>query len=273
MMIDIAKLASRPTAFDGDASAWPDWSFKLRAYLVALDADVLDVAKRAEGTTEEIMLSNVGPDRMASCRALYTVLAMSLEGSALALAKSVEEGNGAELWRRLKEKYEPAAATRTMALLQRITAPAFTAHRITEELQEWENVIQDYERCSGMLFQDDMKMAILAQHCPDAALKGMLMMSTAPTYARQKEIVQNFARSSAASSAPTPMDVCAVARGGKSDRKCYSCGKPGHFARDCKGGGKGARRPVCQLCDKEGHTAKACPGQQPAGASQIEMIF
>ena len=37
-------------------------------------------------------------------------------------------------------------------------------------------------------------MAILARHCPRAALKGMMMMSTAPSHDRQRGAARNFAR-------------------------------------------------------------------------------
>ena len=278
---DIAKLAPRPESFSGDASYWPDWSFKLHAYLAVLSPHIADVAAHAEIATSEILLADVDPSQQGNCHGLYLILATTLEGSALALAKSVEKGNGAELWRRLKAKYEPAAATRTMALLQRITSPTFTAGRIADDLQDWENVVQEYERCSGTSIRDDLKMAIVAQHCPDAALKSMLMMSTAPTYAAQKEIVQNYARSVEAMGSAAPMDISAVSRG-RQERTCFVCRKPGHIAKDCKGGGKGSDKGalvLCQLCDKPGHTAKECPSHganaviEEDAANMIEWIM
>lgn len=48
--------------------------------------------------------------------------------------------------------------------------------------------------------------------------------------------------------------------------RCYTCGGPNHFSRDCKSGTRrtpnyGARQVIrCHQCNKPGHIARNCPG-------------
>ena len=115
-------------------------------------------------------------------------------------------------------------------------------------------------------------MAILLRHCPRAALEGMVM-----TRRRQRAPGRGgLCTTSRDASGKKGVDAGGNLRCGaqrQPRKRGYSCAKPGRTSRDCKGGGKGARLTACHLCGKEGHAAMACPGQQPAGASQIEVIW
>ena len=53
-------------------------------------------------------------------------------------------------------------------------------------------------------------------------------------------------------------------KGGDS-KKCFTCGKPGHEAKDCRSGNK-EKTPAkkCFTCGKSGHEAKDCRSGTPA---------
>ena len=56
---------------------------------------------------------------------LFAAMLQSVQGCALAIAKSVEEYSGFELWRRLYTEFEPESGARMMALLSGIITPTF----------------------------------------------------------------------------------------------------------------------------------------------------
>ena len=86
---------------------------------------------------------------------LFAVLASyAKKGSALGIAKSLQEENGFELWRRLTIEYEPSIRSKQSDWLNTLIDPSFPKKEAdwSSALHEWEAEIQDYENETGKFF-------------------------------------------------------------------------------------------------------------------------
>ena len=64
-------------------------------------------------------------DEYANCSTqIYYSLALITKGSVKTLVRSMEETNGAEVWRLIHSRYAPDTQNRQFALMQKIMAPA-----------------------------------------------------------------------------------------------------------------------------------------------------
>ena len=162
----VGKLES----FDGDASKWDDWHFKARAWMRLLPTNGMDMAACLTAAA-----TNSGPmERKAYATpadeisvVVYGALIHVLSGRAIAIAKTVEEGNGFELWRRLFAEYEPDSGQRLMAILGGVISPKFSEKEdFLAQLEKWETLVRKYEDLSIETIGDNMKRAIILGHAP-----------------------------------------------------------------------------------------------------------
>ena len=103
------------------------WSFVFRAYMGAVASYIQDAMLAAETLATEIKMSDVNETRQGQVRELYHILAILLKDRAQRIMMRAPVGNGFEVWRKLKETFEPAAAGRQLGLLQAILSPDLEA--------------------------------------------------------------------------------------------------------------------------------------------------
>ena len=76
-----ARLLGKPPRFDGGESAWPDWSFQLRAYVETIDEEMGTHMDLVESQPDQILLqSKLSDTGKVNSKRLYYVLAMLLGG-------------------------------------------------------------------------------------------------------------------------------------------------------------------------------------------------
>ena len=118
----------------------------------------------------------------------------------------------------------------------------FKLAELTSALERWEELVRSYERRKDHTgnrqnLAVEIKAGIIVEMCPEQ-LKTHLQLNAARfiSYEEIKKEVVSFieARESAGTGA-SPMDIGSLSKGGKGN--CHKCGKPGHWAKDCRSGG------------------------------------
>ena len=140
------KLLTKPRRFSGKEGERSAWTFKMLAYVGALDGEMLAVLTAA---SSEATVTNMANNRLhlagqERSRQLYYILILLLEGPALQIVKSVPTGEGCRVWRVLQERCEPAMPSRRAGLLQEIIGYRFSPDQIEAAIAEFEYKVSKY---------------------------------------------------------------------------------------------------------------------------------
>ena len=101
-------------------------------------------------------------------RLLYHLLVRAMRGKAASIARSAERQNGAEVWKLLKEEYEPRAGGCRSALIAGLLDPRWSddAATLAVDLWEWETAVRAYEDQASATLDPVVKCATLLRHAP-----------------------------------------------------------------------------------------------------------
>jgi hypothetical protein len=171
------KLLTKPKAFGSNEEEWPSWSFKMMAYLGALDAEMVDELTQAiTDPLDQVWNRNLlDPGAEARSRQLYFILVLLLEGPALQMIKPVGTSEGYRAWRVLQDCHEPDRPGRHAGLLQELIGFQFQSDNVLGSLADFDWKLSKYETQSGEKIGDKIKIAIVQRGLQDDQMRAHLV--------------------------------------------------------------------------------------------------
>ena len=300
---DLSKILPRPESFnpknrEDEHSGWMSWYWLFRQYVVALDSEYSRDFSMIESHST-IAIDYISSEAAVQrSQRLYALLASLIRGRGLPVIQRVPNSNGYEALRQLIQLYHPTSRTRSLGILTALTQISSfkTTEPLLAQLLEVERMIDEYERSSNKVLDDDFKTSILLK-CITGQMKNHLatVLTEHATYSEIREAALRYERmqqkwtpatlfshefSRGSRDEPTPMEVDRLkGKPGKGkDQKgkgkdSKGKGKHGKSKGDKgksdkgknkggkdKGGGKSqAQWPqVCGWCQKPGHYKRDC---------------
>ena len=152
-----------PSTFKEEKEQCPEFRLKMRSWIGALDSNLLekiDVVEKAR--SEKLIHEEFTPRTIDKSKKLYSILTGYTQGRPLRTIKQVQDENGFEAWRLLLEEHLPHTRARSLQLLSNLIHTKFDSKRTTmENILKVEDSIEEYEKSSGDVVQDDLKVSLV----------------------------------------------------------------------------------------------------------------
>ena len=162
-----------PEFFD-DASSWPVWSHKAKAYVGMLDPTLplhLTAAESREEPFDKSTLAKI--DILPSHDSqLQRFLLLRTAGVAHQLVKGAQADNqpAVEIWRRLSSRYDPRGLGSDLIELQELTSPeklrAKNVEGISNAIQAWEAMERRHADRQGLTLPEKVRTSVLLKLIP-----------------------------------------------------------------------------------------------------------
>ena len=273
------RTLGKPDNFNGEAGKWSDWKTVMTAYCSVLSERLGQLMQSLEeGTVSNLRRATLSGQDPALSSQLYYILVMITRQQALTLVTNSGPQEGFLAWQRLIEHFEPTAKTRQAGQLLSLLSWNFSHGDVQNQMELFDAAAHKYEQRSADTLSDAMRVGIALRQMEDGPLRQHLLLngSRLNVWKDFKSEITDVLRAMAAVG-PTPMDVGALFKGGKSGGKgskgsgkgaslkdtCRNCGKPGHYAKECwapcGGGaaGKGGKASSSKGSGKPGKGGKA----------------
>ena len=96
---------------------WPDWRLSFRSWLIYACEEYKGDLDKAESSSGPMEFIDMSLEQHSRSEKLHSILVGLLRGRPLKLLRSVEDGNGVEVWRELTRQLAPRTRARSLSLL------------------------------------------------------------------------------------------------------------------------------------------------------------
>ena len=171
--MDLLDLKSiKPTVFAGKTTeAWKPWAKKFKLYVNGkLEGfrQALEWSEKHEGEIRDVNQMQ-WDDAAVADKKLHELLLGTIEGTAARIVeKPGLEGRGFEVWRLLKDRYQPSGGTFEIKCTNSLTSPerAKDMPSLADAIDRWEARMLKWEERMGQKFPEVMKIPALIQMVP-----------------------------------------------------------------------------------------------------------
>jgi len=209
------RVLGKPDHFSGDATKFADWSFKLKAYMAAIDHRYQSCFAIAESSAAPVLIVNLDPAEAALSTQLYYVLVMLVTETALNKCHNAGINEGFERWRQFVLEWEPRLQTRHVGLLMQVLSYQFDGE-LSNKLAAFERLITEYERQTTKEIDEDLKIGVAILGMTDTKVKEHLIRNAGriDTWPKMREeIVEISCTTAYVNSQPLPMQLGATPKG------------------------------------------------------------
>ena len=194
--IAVDKIIPKPKPFSGNREDWESWRWSIESYLTSIDQrfkELMDESvKSKESLDTDIFLATPRDKKLASC--LLSVLTGYAPHQA-SMARTIHDGNGCELWRRLVAEFTPHQPTKSLVWLRVLLNPTFPKRedQWSKALHEWEAEIAAYTRETGKTIDSDLLLSTLHSVIPSSMATHIALNSESfTTYSALRKYVEAY---------------------------------------------------------------------------------
>ena len=186
-----------PKSYEEEITMWPDWRLSFRSWLIYACDDYKGDLDKAESSSGPMELIDMSLEQHSRSEKLHSILVGLLRGRPLKLLRSVEDGNGLEVWRELTRQLTPRTRSRSLSLLQAfLNHPVFNKEKsLLEQVLGLERLSEEYHTVSKEEISDNTKLSVLLRVVPQHLRQHLqLQLDEAATYANVRERVLAYER-------------------------------------------------------------------------------